>query len=495
MTLLEIINRINRLEEVKSFVSFRLKDIDLWPLFRINIYAKFHASYYAEKEDKGIKHTHAKSIFDSVFRKILFILNFIKDFDVGIYYLSKKDVLLLSDGVSFIPHNNSYIDKLCYPIEEYLTQNKYKVATIVPKGFYNKVFSLQKLLRINSFVSLLDVLFRFKSPISKKERENLSDVILKINNSLEGEYLAYTSVLSSINHILTNIIVFQYVLKKTKPNVVFVVEYYSTQGLAMVFACKKLGVKCVDLQHGAAYSTHPAYSHWNNTPANHYNTMPDGFFVWSHAGKEIIKNWYKGKIYLGTNIYFDQSVRGSLKSENNSASEYSKLVNDKRKRILVSLQTGIFTVNQIYVFLKNNLWTKNYFWLVRLHPGMMAESQSATVILNEFDNVDIANSSKYILSDVLKVTDLHITHCSSTSLEAALFSVPSIVLDYSGVELCEGNIHPEKFTYVKGISNLTDKVIIEMLNISSTTAQAKDKSKERLQRAYKAIDEIMGDDF
>jgi hypothetical protein len=498
MSLVEIINRINKIEDIKDIVNFRLKGIDLWPTLRVNIYGKIYASVYAEKRNIKPIGSYIKYVFDKIYRKLLFAVNIFKNFDISFLNLAKVDILFLSDGVSFVSHGKYYIDKLCYPIDEYLTSKKYKTTTIIPEYIDKNIISKQSVLHIEPLISLLSLWFKFRNPVNRDERCKVNNIISKINDDLGGEYLVASSLLSSVNHLMINIVIFKYLLKKSKPSVVFVVEFYSTQGQAMAYACKSLGIKCIDLQHGTTYDTHPAYTHWDNAPINSYNTLPEGFFVWSHTGKELIKKWYNGNVYWGTNIYLDQYISEESDQALNSkdktdydSEKYKELLDRKCKKIIVTLQTGIFTVDQIYFFLRNNVWMQEYCWLVRLHPCMLDQVESAKAILSEFENVELECASKNILYDVLKISDLHITYCSSTTLEAALFSVPSILLDNSGVELCQTHIPSEYYEYTKGLHNLTDELIKSVLK--KEIKNIKHESKKRLQRAYEAIDDIMND--
>lgn len=497
MSLYEIITRINKLESIENVVNFRLKNIDIWPLLRIAIYGNMHRVLYAEQRKIAyLKGGFIKAAFNKAYGKTLYIFNTFKNLDFRVFNLKKSDALFLSDGVSFVSRGEGYIDKLCYPIDEYLTQKKYKTITLIPREHNRNIVSTQGVLYISSLVSLLTIQAKFFSKFNNEERHQISNLVEKINSDLGDKYLSTASVFSLLGHLLIHIAVFKYLLQKIRPSVVFIVESYSTQGQAMTHVCQLLDIKCIDLQHGTTYDTHPAYTHWENAPVNSYNTLVDGFFVWTPLGKELIKKWFQGQVYLGTNIYLDQYISEKLHQDDELRVtkhniKYVELLHRKNKKIIVTLQPGIFTVDQIYFFLKNNVWMEKYCWLVRLHPSMLDSVDSAKIVLGEFDNVELVTASKNLLFDVLKVSDLHITHCSSSTIEASLLSVPSIILDYSGVEICKGHVPSQDYKYINGLQNLKGETIESLLG--KNIGDRKEGSNTRLQRAYKALDDIMSD--
>lgn len=63
-------------------------------------------------------------------------------------------------------------------------------------------------------------------------------------------------------------------------------------------ACKRIGIKAVDVQHGRAGATgQKYYSRWTKFPKNsNYEIMPDVFWTWTEADKRAIDKWETDKI-------------------------------------------------------------------------------------------------------------------------------------------------------------------------------------------------------
>ena len=79
---------------------------------------------------------------------------------------------------------------------------------------------------------------------------------------------------------------------------------------------------------------------------------------------------------------------------------------------------------------------KDWIWLIRLHPGMLAERQKVKEYFMRNGNaiVEIDIATDYPLPIILRNTDVHITNFSSTVIEAQDFGIYSVVVDHEGEE-------------------------------------------------------------
>ena len=93
MTLSEIIDCINKLENEYDFVNFKIYEIDIWPLLRIILYGKLHASEYIENNLSIKNDNKYNNIWIKRIKKLTKVVSILKHFDTEIFNLHKIPVL------------------------------------------------------------------------------------------------------------------------------------------------------------------------------------------------------------------------------------------------------------------------------------------------------------------------------------------------------------------------------------------------------------------
>ncbi|MEI7967443.1 MAG: hypothetical protein WCJ69_00530 [Betaproteobacteria bacterium] len=233
-------------------------------------------------------------------------------------------------------------------------------------------------------------------------------------------------------------------LRRAQPRLAFVVGYYSLEGMAFVLACKRVEVRVFDLQHGVQGNMHPAYAAWPTTHNNEVHTLlPDGFWVWSDWEAATIRGWAQGRAHqavVGGNPWMDlwspdSEWPGVAEARQRVAVLKAQALG--RPILLVTLQYGLQAQEQLEPLAKLMRHSKDKFmWWVRLHPAMLDRYEEVVSRLAETGAPhDITLSTDLPLQALLPMADLHLTHSSTTVIEAEQFGLRSVLTSAYGAEL------------------------------------------------------------
>jgi len=143
-----------------------------------------------------------------------------------------------------------------------------------------------------------------------------------------------------------------------RPQEVLMVCFYAKWG--EIYACHKMGVKSIDVQHGAQGVAHPAYSFYKKQ----YNTIVNEFWNWSEYDNACIKGWGGKAKMIG--VPFDQFLKKNPAAIKSFIADLdSEIQHKNRPCVLISLQHGY---DQSFV--AKLVEDQNYFFLIRMHPLM-----------------------------------------------------------------------------------------------------------------------------
>ena len=87
--------------------------------------------------------------------------------------------------------------------------------------------------------------------------------------------------------ILATACLFEWVLKRVRPKLAFVVSYYAGLGPAFVLACRRRGILSVDLQHAPLEGAPMAYI-FAASPEGGYTTLPALFWSWTQKDADRV---------------------------------------------------------------------------------------------------------------------------------------------------------------------------------------------------------------
>lgn len=235
---------------------------------------------------------------------------------------------------------------------------------------------------------------------------------------------------------------FERVIGKISPRACFQIGYYGIEGMALNYVCNRLNIPVVDIQHGWNNGTHRAYHAWNNIPGRGYELLPSIFWVWTEDDKKHIDAWANGTSFHRSIVGGHPFVEFYLNRDKESLQIYDEGINTVKKRF-PEYYNILYTLNDyesmdrlagIIDFMKD--CKLPIFWWVRCHPCFLGMKEIVNDLIksNLLSNVETDIATGYPLYSILKHMDLHITECSSTTFEAELFDVPSIITTAFGSE-------------------------------------------------------------
>lgn len=346
--------------------------------------------------------------------------------------VTAADLLLICcDSDRPFEHNSLYYSPLLDTVGELATQLGARCISFsdrlslrVGRGTYNRPLTMNRLLLVHYLAKKLALKLGFNS-----------ESVMK--TLTEREALRWEKVLA-----------------KAQPRLVIGIQ----PNMPLCLACHRLGVPIFDLQHGLISDTpdNPYYFS-GRRHVFHDGVLPSGVLCWDKESVATLKciSWFQNKELISVgNPWFGRFVDNSA-DDDLVQRERAKLACEKGDKpvVLVTLQhnmrdfAGDYVTDGVMVdalreVIKNT--SERYLWLIRLHPSQMAGSEKTHLIrylechFGGSANVLWQSSSRSPMPLVLAMADLHITHFSSTVVEAANFGVHSALLD---PHICPGGKH------------------------------------------------------
>jgi hypothetical protein len=233
-------------------------------------------------------------------------------------------------------------------------------------------------------------------------------------------------------------------LRSSRARLAFMVGYYGVEGMGFVLACRTRGIPVVDIQHGVQGELHPAYAGWRlPIDGRMHPLLPDRFWVWSDWERVVIARWADGTGHaatVGGNPWLDVWGDGPIwpgAADARAAARALRLQAQGRPVVLVTLQYGLVDGDQLdpLVDLVRTVGTRFVFW-ARLHPLMLDRRESVRARLAQAGaTVELDACTDLPLHAVLPQADVHLTHSSSTAIEAAQFNLRTVLTSDYGAEL------------------------------------------------------------
>jgi len=255
---------------------------------------------------------------------------------------------------------------------------------------------------------------------------------------------------------------FRRILERTGSALGLVVNYYSLIGMAFVLACRKAGLPVADIQHGVGGELHFAYGRWVRVPAGGFNLLPTHFWCWDQDDAAAINTWGAAtghRALVGGNLWLTHWL--------DTAAPYVKEAKDRVDAIrsrhpdslhaLMTLQFPVESEPTRALLTTLRAASPDVFWWIRLHPGLLAERSRVEAMLGTHEHVELQAATDLALPALLRHMDVHVTHSSSTVLEAAALGVPSVITSAFGAEQYPRQVR-EGMAIKAGIHDLTEAV-------------------------------------
>lgn len=316
---------------------------------------------------------------------------------------SNGDMLLLNTNKSNFNHDNKYITPYIFNTEAYTIYKRILIS-------YKKKFTAYK-----------------------QEIKNFSIYKNYIKNEIYANVVTEAFLIRELEEVDIYESVWLKLLKVVKPKTIFLSCYYgNNSNYGLISAANILSIKTIEIQHGVASGD--MYLGYNKLTKKTKNYLPDFYWCWSIYDEfNILTTRKNSKIFtpiVGGNLWFAKSINENIK--NNSDDELKKIIKLKspQKIIFVTLQHSISLSNILIDAIR--LSQPDWLWLIRFHPRDYVDSNYRTNYINafsKFSNVEYEYSSKANIYSILKQVNVHVTHFSTTAIEAISFEIPTILLD------------------------------------------------------------------
>lgn len=359
---------------------------------------------------------------------------------------SRRDIVLLSDGVSFADLGGVRFERFCDPLIAHARRLGLTTQMWTPTHLYltpratPSRFIQPALDRANAYALAKSLVIRSRTDLTAW---NAVQDWLKASG-LDTPALDQRRLYRDAVRIRQLSALFASWLAVTKPRAAFVVCYYSLEAMAFVRACRQRGIPVTDLQHGVQGEGHGAYSGWGHVPAHADDLLPDFFWVWSTWEANAISNGLQTdrvcRPVVGGNPWMDfwsVADRPEIQAASASAGSLQETAAG-RPVVLVTLQFGLadkFQLDPLRRLIE--LAGDRYAWWVRLHPAMgeRREEVRGKIGATGRTPVWLDLPSDVPMPALLRHVAVHLTHSSSSVIEAAAMEVPSIVSSESGRDL------------------------------------------------------------
>ena len=249
-------------------------------------------------------------------------------------------------------------------------------------------------------------------------------------------------------------------LKLCKAKVVFAIQ----PEIALCRAGHEMAIPIFDVQHGIISDTEDnTYYLAKNLSVRKPTDIPHGFLCWDNTSADVLRPLAKRKGYGVHVIGNPWFARFATPDPEDSLVQNELSLCDRRKRsipaILVTLQ---YNLNELGIdYISNGVMAScleqtiretcdRYFWYIRLHPSQIRNIDSGGAksylrnVFGSFPNVDWDMASSVALPALLATVDLHITHFSAVTIEAAWLGVKTGLLD---PHIKPGRKHADLFSF------------------------------------------------
>ena len=353
--------------------------------------------------------------------------------------------LLFTDSREEILYNNKIVDKTSQNLIEILKDDL--LVVINPSG---QKHLLNSNYDFNHMSSSFFHYNRWVSGIKKScfiENSKELDQIFKKNNIiLDVDYFnrlffTYTEKFSEW-------------LMKIAPKAVFINCYYSLFHQALIYACKKQGIKTIEIQHGLISDSHNQYS-----PEKFIgkHTMPDYLLCYN----EYVKTLTNQNYMLSKNItpighyYLEQTLN------NEKYNSIKPRFNSYDKVVAVSTQNDL--EQELIKFIEEIALIKpDYLFIIKTRDNKRINSR--------FENIKI--DSEVDMYSLINQADLHISCYSTVALEASMIGTPTILININNMSKLYYNSIVQIFKNIK-ICDSNNEVLSLMENWSPNNTTEK----------------------
>jgi hypothetical protein len=432
--------------------DWRAVGTELWPMLRVRWFFDEFAAAHAEL--RGVPPAVHSSLLRKLSGRISGRLGPYLDLwrDSWQYRAGRdrgpprRDLVMLSDGVSFARVGTDWLERFCDPIIARASRRGLTSLLLTPMyGVRRPRASPAKFVQPGIDLATALGVSIGKVGSAQVELPKHADVLASLQRRGFGvASLERGTIARDAARLRAVTSYYRRLLSRVRPKLAFIVSFYSLEGFAFVRACHQLRICVIELQHGAQGDLHPAYAAWPRPASGKFDLMPDIFWVWSASEASVINAWARGtehRALAAGNPWMDvwrEDSRWPVADARAAAAALRKRFAG-RPVALITLQYGLAPSAQLEPMAKLvSVASGDVVFWVRLHPMMLNERETVRNSLGDSPLFVLDESTDLPLHALLPFVDVHVTHSSSTIIEAAQYGVRSLITSAYGAELyCE----------------------------------------------------------
>lgn len=346
------------------------------------------------------------------------------------------DVMFLSYSTSrFFQIEGRWYDGLCEPLAELLVARGTDVHILerAPDDEYRLPRSMASTL-VEPLIRGV-TLANARAPCLSPGLAGFPELTDEVARRVPGLTISEADIVRDTRFIRWLSTSFELLLRRARAKVGFVVCYYDSVGMAFVHACHRVGIPCVDVQHGVQGELHPGYGGWSRMSAGGCSVLPHRFWTWSETDAATIMRWGSRSAGAHEAIVGGNQLMAKMLGNSDPVRRVRDVVRARAAgadcNLLVSLQPGRCIPDLIRDAIRVS--PPSWRWWVRLHPSMwLRRAEVAATLPAGSAREFLIDATEFPLYTILQHIDVHLTEASSTVLEAEQLGVPSILLDESG---------------------------------------------------------------
>ncbi|MBS0366249.1 MAG: hypothetical protein JSR67_10555 [Proteobacteria bacterium] len=439
--------------------EWRVAGVAVWPLVRLRWFFREWAAGYASSAQQEASATgaarYAKQALAGAAAAAKARWRDPRAIDWG---RDRRDLVYLSDGLSFTKLGGRWVERFCDPLIAAAKRAGLSSSLWTPLHLYHVPrYTPSRLLQCGiDRASMAGALHARRAAADSASLPAQNEVVNWMAAAGFGvESLRAAQIISDGWRVRMVANLHRRRLRRLRPRMAFIVSFYSVEGMAFVLACRECGIPVMDIQHGVQGEMHPAYAAWPRPRGDRHELLPDRFWVWSDWEADVIGSWSGGtghSPFVGGNPWSDLWRSDSRWQGVTEAMARARALKDKAGRrsvVLITLQYGLSASEQLegVAGLLRSRGEKMAFW-VRLHPAMLERREEIRSYLGSAGPCELDECSDLPLQALLPHVDVHVTHSSSTVIDAAQFGVPSVITTIYGAEV-HGRILSTGFVQVE----------------------------------------------
>jgi hypothetical protein len=356
-----------------------------------------------------------------------------------------RDLVFLSDGMSFARIGSRYVERFCDPLIAVARTRGLSTALWTPLHQYHRPRATPSVWLQSAVdgANLAGYALSRVAPSAAHLPELATMSTWLDERGLDGARFSTRRIVVDAMRLRAISALYRRRLRAAQPMLAFLVSYYSLEGMAFIQACHDSGVTVVDLQHGVQGPLHPCYAAWPRPAGNRrHPLLPDVFWTWSATEAQTIEQWSAGTAHAalaGGNPWLNLWRADSTWPGVAQARQGARALHTKAAGLpvaLVTLQYGLAAEEQLQPLaaLLRAARGRLAVW-VRLHPAMLERREEVRGLLAEAGPFELEAPTELPLHALLPESDVHLTHSSTTVIEAAQAGRHSVLTSCYGEEL------------------------------------------------------------